>query len=170
MRFSLAVRARPGVSAYVEVFILIAIAVGGSGIVMAATSSYPQSLEGPSVSVADASIRQGAYLAIESLTVDNTGQVPTASITVSTVPVSPSASFCYSLANPSTMATISTTCPNLATGPGTLAVPCSLAPGNAVTVELTIMGKPFGVGSGEVVTVSSSAGASQSLSVQVVPA
>lgn len=163
-------RSRSGVAGYLEVFILIGIAVFGSGIVFGAASAYTSALQGPSVLVPSATIRQGAYLAVESVTVFNSGQASVTSFTISTPQASSSSSYCYSVLNPSTMAVITSSCPTMTANPRAVTVTSPFAPASAVLVELTIVGQAFTLGSSVLVTVTTSAGAQQSLSLQAVPA
>ncbi len=163
-------RERRAVSSYLEAFVLIGVAVGGSGIVLQAASTYSAAVQGPSISVTGATIRQGAYLALESLTVYNTGQIPLNSFEVSTQKVLSSASYCYSLLDPIAQNVISSTCPSMSLNPSLVTFSSSVAPGGALLVELTVMGSAFALGTSCLVTVTTSAGAQQSMNVQVVPA
>ncbi len=163
----MAARRRVAASSYVEVFILIAVAAGGSGAAYGVVSAYPAMLRGPSVSILSASIAQGSYLALERVTVYNSGQVPVSSFTVATAQSPASASFCYSLIDPRTVTPISSTCPALSSNPGVLQVAYSLASGKAVLVELYVTGTPFRVGSSSSVTVTTSAGGQATYGVTV---
>jgi hypothetical protein len=158
---------RGGVSAYLEAFVLIGVAMGGSGLVYAAASAYSSSEQGPSDSVAGASIVQGAYFAVERVTVFNTGPTPIASITLSTEPVSSSAGYCYALLAPTTMTQISSTCPPSGSDPERIAVAYTLASGKGVLIEVTVSGNAFSIGAAEAVTATTSAGPQASLTVQV---
>ncbi len=161
---------RAGVSGYLEVFILIGLALGGSGIVLGAAVRYSSSLQGASVAVSDAGISQGVHFAFERLTVSNTGQTPITSLTVSTPMAPPSASYCYTLTDPSTLRASSTTCPRMATNPGTVAIPCVIPSGGALRVTLQIAGSVFAIGSSTQVIVVTSAGSSATAEAQVLPA
>lgn len=161
---------RAGVSGYLETFILIGLAIGGSGIVLGAATGYSSSLQGASVAIDGARISQGSRIAFEKLTVSNTGQAPITSFAVSTLMAPTSASYCYTLANPVTLGTLSTTCPAMATNPRTLTVAYSIPPGGALTVTLQLTGGAFAVGSASQVIVTTSAGASATVEVRVLPA
>lgn len=163
-------RSREAVSNYLSTFLLIGVAVGGTGIVIGATSNYTSALGGASVSVAGAGIMQGAYMAVERLTVFNSGGVPEGEFTISTPGAPASASYCYTLTDPKTMAKVTSTCPAMSINPSVVAISDPLPPGGAVLVDLTIGGNLFSIGTGEPIMVTSSTGAQQSLSVQVAPA
>jgi hypothetical protein len=163
-------RGRSGVSAYVEAFILIAIAAGGSAVVLGAVLPFGSGIRGPSVAIQDESIHQGAYLAIERLTVMNPGQTPISSFVVSTSQVPDSASYCYVVYDLATGAESAGTCPAIATNPSSVAVVYPLRPGGAAGVVITIIGSVFGIGSSCMVTVTTSAGAQQTVGVLVAPA
>ncbi len=161
---------RAGVSGYLEVFLLIGVAVGGTGLVFGAVSTYSSQLQGPSVSVSGATARQGIYMALETLTVYNSGDVPFSSFTISTSGVSDSASYCYTLLNPTTRTVVYSSCAALLANPASVVVSSALQPGNGLLVEITVTGAAFAVGSGIAVTVTSSSGAQATVGVQVVPA
>ena len=144
--------------------------MAGSGIVLDAALKYASSAQGPSLAVSDAAIKQGSYLAVESLALFNDGSIPSGSITVSTVPVASSESYCYSLLDPATMSVIQSSCPSMASNPGEVVTNPGLAPGGSELLQLVVVGKAFAVGSTCTVTVTSSGGAQQTLAVEVVPA
>jgi len=158
------------VSAYVEAFVLIGIAVGGSALVLGAALPYVSALRGPSVAVQGESIRQGAYLAIEKLTVMNLGQTPISSFAVSTSQVPSSASYCYVAYDPATGAQLTGTCPATATNPSAVPIGYEIGPGGAAGVVITIIGLAFEVGSTCTITVTTSSGAQQTVGVLVTPA
>jgi hypothetical protein len=170
MRWSLPPRGRAGASTYLEVFILIGIAVGGSAAVLGAVLPYASAVQGPGVTIEDVAIRQGTYLALERLTVVNSGQSPMPSFVISTSPASPSAPYCYTLYNPATGDQLGGTCPVMAMGPGSVPVTYSVPFGQALGIVITIMGAAFRVGSQYAVTVTTSAGAQQTVGLQVAPA
>jgi len=158
------------VSAYVEAFVLIGIAAGGSALVLGAVLPLASSLGGPSVAVQDESIRQGAYLAIERLTVMNLGQTPISSFVVSTTQVPDTARYCYSVYDIATGAQSGGTCPETATDPGSVTIDYPVQPGGATDVAIMIIGSVFGIGSTCTITVTTSAGAQQAVGVLVAPA
>ena len=157
-------------SGYLEVFVLIGIAMAATALAFSAVSPYASSLQGASVTLSDASIRQGTYVALETLTVYNSGGPSATGLTVTTAGVPSSADYCVSLVNPSTMAVLSSTCPSVTVNPGSVQVAWTLPSGGGLMVELTITGSSFTVGSSYPVTVTTSVGSQASLEVQVVPA
>ena len=161
---------RAAVSAYLEVFLLIAVAAAGSAVVLAAGLRTVASYQGASISVTEGDIRQGAFLAIESLLVENTGNAPFRSFEVSTSGVSDAASYCYTLYDPASRSMLLTTCPAMSTDPGTVDVSATVPPGKGVLVELTVVGRAFSPGSVSTVIVTTSAGSQGSLGAVVVPA
>jgi hypothetical protein len=161
---------RSAVAGYLEVFILIGVAVAGTAVVFGAAQKYSATLEGPSISISEASIRQGTYVALETLAVYNSGEVPASSFYVSTPQAPSSASYCYAVLNPATMIPVASTCPSMSANPTSVEIPCSLPPGGALLVEIAIAGADFAVGSSSAVTVTTSAGAQATVSVQPVPA
>jgi hypothetical protein len=68
MKWSLELRKRKAVSTYLEVFILIGIVTAVTVLVFSAVTQYEPVSQGPSISVTDASIRQGLDQAVESMT------------------------------------------------------------------------------------------------------
>jgi hypothetical protein len=162
--------ARAAVSTYLEVFILIGLAIGGSGIVFEAGLNDTASARGPAVSMSDATIRQGEHVSIESAAIYNTGGAPFSSFVMTTGGVSAAASYCYTLYDPQDGTTLLTTCPGLAADPASVEVVTDLSPGRGVVVELTITGAPFSLGAVTVVTITTSSGAQQSMDVEVLPA
>ena len=161
---------RAAVAAYLEVFLLIAVATAGSAVVLAAGLRSVASYQGASVSVTEGNIRQGAYLAVETVLVQNTGNAPFRSFEVSTSGVSGAASYCYSLSDPISHSTTMTTCPAMSADPGAVNVPAAVSPGKGLLVELTVMGTAFTLGSVSTVSVTTSIGSQGSLSAVVVPA
>jgi len=166
----LAPSSRAAAATYLEVFLLIGLAIGGSGLVLGAMVNATASAQGPAISVTGATIRQGTFLAIESLTIYNTGSVPLQSFVLSTGGVPATASFCYTLFDPMAHSILSTTCPSMGTNPASVVLATTVSPGKGVLAELTVMGQQFSLGAISKVTVTSSGGAQQSLDVGVVPA
>lgn len=160
---------RAAVSTYIEVFLLIALAAGGSGLVFGAGLGVASSAGGPGVSLADATIRQGEYVAVERVAIYNTGKAPF-SFALSTTRVSSSATYCYTLYDPSGAAVVATTCPGAAPDAATVDIPTSLVPGKGVLLALTISGRAFALGSECDLTVTTSAGAQGSVAATVLPA
>jgi hypothetical protein len=169
MRYQLEARHR-GVSGYVEVFILIGVAIGGSGIVLDAAMRYSSSAQGPSLLISDGTITQSPYIAVEKLVVSNVGQTALGALVISTQPISQTASYCYSLLDPETMKVLQSTCPEMTRGPGSLTIASGISSGESLLVELVVTGQAFSPGSNCMVTVSSSDGIQESMPVEVVPA
>lgn len=163
-------RPRAAVAAYLEVFILIGVAIGGSGILFGAALGSVGPARGASVSVTGLTVRQGELYAFESLVIHNTGTVTFGWSKVSTAGVSSSATYCYTVYDPLELAIVASTCPTMSPGPGVVSITTQLAPGRALEVELTLSGAAFAMGSSCSVTVTTSAGAQQSLQAVVVPA
>jgi len=163
-------RRRIAASAYLEAFVLIGIAAGGCVAVLTDMLPYASVIQGPAVAVEDAAIRQGAYVALERLTVVNSGQTPVSSFTVSTSQASPSAVYCYALYDLATGMRVVCTCPGTASDPATVTIPYSLPSGGAVGVVITIMGAAFTIGVQCMLTVTTSTGAQQTVGVQVASA
>ena len=163
-------RLSPGVSGYLEVFILIGIATGGAGLVLGGLSEYASTYQGPSLSISGASIRQGTNLAIETLTVYNSGSGPSSAFMISTSQAFASTSYCYSVLDPRTATQVSSTCPTLTADPREVPIASVLLPGEALLVELFIAGTAFSPGADPLVTVTASTGAQASEEVPVVPA
>ena len=157
-------------AAYLEVFLLIAVAAAGSAVVLAAGLRSLASSQGASVSVTGGDIRQGAYLAVETLLVQNTGDAPFTSFVVSTSGVSQTATYCYSLYDPGSHSSVLSTCPGMEAGPGAVGISATVLPGRAVLVELTVMGRAFSPGAVSTVVVTTSAGSQGSAGVVAVPA
>lgn len=157
-------------STYLEVFLLIGVAVGGSAIVMSAASRFLGPMGGAGVAVEEAAIRQGADAAFETLVVVNTGGSAFSSFVVSTAQSPGGATFCYALSDPSGGAPIASTCPAMQAGPGSFQVDYPLKPGAGVEVELLMAGGAFSVGSEHLVTVTASTGSQESVGALVVAA
>lgn len=161
---------RRAVAGYIEVFVLVGVALGGSAVVYGATSVYGSSLRSAAVSIVSASVSQGSYLAVERIALFNDGQVTSASMTISTPQAPQAATYCYSVASPSTMAVISSTCPSSTPDPRSVTIAYALPPGGSVLVEVFVQGARFNIGSSLIVIVTTSSGAQDSAGVQVLPA
>ena len=156
-------------STYVEVFLLIGVALGGSGIVLGAGLNAVSSARGGGVSLEDATVHQGEYAAVESVLVYNTGDVPF-SFALSTTGVSPAATYCYTLYDPAGGNELQTSCPGGTTDPAVFDSASAVEPGRGVLLQLTILGAAFSLGTVSRLTVSTSAGAAQSVDVAVLQA
>jgi hypothetical protein len=161
---------RPGAAAYVETFVLIALAVGGSALVLDVASRYASGSGGTAVSVGEGVIVQGRYMALERIVVYNVGDSPITSFTVSTEGASPTASYCYSLFDPQNSKPIAATCPDMSEDPRDVYISSAIQPGRGLLVDLTIEGSSFQAGAGQVVAVTTSGGAQAVVGVEVAPA
>jgi hypothetical protein len=159
-----------GAAGYLEVFILVAIAVGGSGLVLGVAMRYVGGDGGPAVSIVSAQIRQGAEGALETVAVDDTGGGALGTLVISTSDPPPGAGYCYSVLAPASGTVLSTDCPGSSPFDGEVAVPASVGPGGSLVVELVVTGGRFAVGSAHQVTVTSSGGAQAAAEALVVPA
>jgi hypothetical protein len=169
-RYSLS-RRKKGVSTYLEVFLLISIALGASLAVFGTLQSYSSQVSEPSLSISYPSIRQGSGVALESVTISNTGPTAISGITVLNPEAPASASYCYSLWDPLNQSTISSTCKTLRQNPTSISLPQSLAPGASEVFELTVMGAgEFTIGASYSVTVATSSAAQETVDIVVVPA
>lgn len=155
---------------YVEVFILVAIAIGGSGLVFSAALSLLGSGTGPGVGIVSAAIRQGPSGAVETVTVADLGAEPLGAFVVSTSGAPAAATYCYSVEDAGGGALISTTCPAASVDPASVDVAASVPAGGAVDVQFVITGASFAQGSGHQITVTAAGGAQASAFAQVAPA
>ena len=177
MRLPLGLEPRRGASVYVETFILIGIAVGGSAIVYSAMGGYASSAGGPSVAVSGALLRQGSSTATERLLVTNTGTTPFTSFTVVTARISSTPSYCITLQS-SSGGSMGFASPPLPCGSGTTANPGSITlspsntipPGQSVILTLVIYSSSeFSIGRGYTITVATSGGAQQEIVAAAIP-
>jgi len=159
------------VSAYIEAFVLIGIAAGGSAVVLGAALPFASNPSGSSsVAVQNESIRQGTYLAIEMMTVMNLGQTSISSFVVSTSQAPNSAPYCYAVYDVATGEQSTGACPTKAANPSSVTIVSPVQPGGAEGVVITIVGSVFEIGSTCAITVTTSDGAQQSVGALVVPA
>jgi hypothetical protein len=154
-------RAPRAFSSYLATFLLVGVAVGGSGVVYEASLGYAGG-QSAGIRLQGASIRQGAGAAVLTVEAFNLGQAPITWLVFGLVGVPSSASFCYSLSDTATRATLADNCPTFTVNPTTVTIPQTIAPGGGVLVELTILGSPFVVGNGYLVSLTASSGVSQS--------
>jgi len=161
---------RKGVSTFVETFILLGIAIGGAGIAVSAAERYASTLQGPSVSISNLSIRQGAYAAIEEVEVTNTGDTTVDSFVLSTTGINGTADFCYSVSGANERVSQAPSCPAGNPGPASITVQFALDPGQGVLDAVTVEGAPFKLGATESLTIVTSTGAEQTAEVVVGPA
>jgi hypothetical protein len=169
-RSSLRPDRKRGVSTFIETFILIGVAAGGSGAVMGAALHYFGSLGGVPISIVGASIRQGTFSAVESVTLVYSGENSIPSLILSTSQAPSSASYCVSLFDSANDTLLKDSCPTVQTNPGTVDVTAPLVSGDEVTVQLVITGGGFTLGSSHTVTITAEDGSQQSEQVIVTPA
>ncbi len=166
----MAPRGGKGISGYLEVFLLIGVALGGSAIVAQAAFTYSASTGGPSLTLSGATISQGAAAAVEELTVYNSGTTRLGPLSVDTAGVPSTAKFCLTVSDPENQTVLYSGCPSLTGDPAAVAVPLTLAPGTSAAIELALPGVQFEPGSVCSVTVTATGGAEQTVDVDVVPA
>lgn len=157
-------------SGYLEVFILIGVALGGTGLVFGAATQLLGSASGSSVAIVSASIRQGAHSAVESIAVADTGTRPLGDLTITTSEAPAPSRYCFSAEDLARGVLLSSTCPAAAGDPGRVEVQADVGPGGSVLVELVITGGAFTLGSEHLIAVTASGGAQSGAYVQVVPA
>jgi hypothetical protein len=166
-------RRRAAISTYLEVFILIGVAVGGSALVYAVTNKYQPVAQGPGIITSQVSIRQGANQAIERLLVGNVGTVTFNSFTVSTTGSAggiADAQFYVTLTNVAAGASITPSPASGTTGDRVITETATIAPGQSVLATITIVSaNEFTVGQSYSIVVSLS-GAQVSSQVVVAPA
>ena len=176
MRSQLALEQRKAISTYVETFILIAVAAGGSAAVYSALGGYASSASGASFVVSGATIRQGTYAAVERVSVANSGTVPLKSIEVA-AGISSAPQYCVALADLSSGAAIGLVPPPPQCGAGTAADPSLITvtpsppvePGEGVVISVVIFSSgEFQVGADYYIVVSAS-GAAEQVSAVAVP-
>ncbi len=137
---------RLGVSTYLQTFILISVAIGGSAIVASGVANLPSAAGGPALVISGIQLRQGTENAVLSFAASNDGSGTVTSLTVLNPGVPRTAAFCYTLWNPSSLAEIAGICPTLLTNPASVTIPCSIPPGGSVQVDFTFAGTPYSVG------------------------
>jgi len=172
----LALRSERAVSTYLETFLLIAVAAGGSAAVSSAMGGYVSSAGGAAFVVSGSEIRQGAYVAVERVSLANTGTVELGSFTL-TSSIPSSSRYCATLADGSSGEILGFSPPPPACGSGTAADPASVTinPSRAVSsgesaVLTVVIYSPdeFQVGMEYGIVVSSS-GAVEEVSAVAVP-
>ena len=136
---------RRAVSSYLETFILVAVAAGGSAVVYSAMGRLASGSGGAAFVVTGLDIRQGPYQAVETAVLSNTGTVPLSSFSLSQGG-SAAPSFCISMADESSGDPISFTPPPPACGGGVASNPTSLtvsmasplAPGQSAALTVVV--------------------------------
>ena len=163
-------KARLAVSTYLELFILIAVAIGGSALVYSVAYQYQPVVQGPGVTISQASIRQGLNQAVERVVLANTGTAAFNSFTLSTAGIA-NAQFYVSLTDAASRSSIAPSSASGTTGDNSITENVALSPGQSIVVSITIVsGSEFTVGQSYAVAVSTSGGALSSLRVQAVSA
>jgi len=138
--------------------------------VFAASEGYYTAAQSSGVSLVDAKLRQGSGGAVESVTVYNDGSLALSSFTLVTAGIPNSASYCYSLLNPTTQMTITSTCPTMSTNPTAITFAAYVPPDSSVTALLILSGQVFAIGSTYELVVSAPTGAQQSVRIIALPA
>jgi len=167
---------RRAVSTYLETFLLVAVAAGGSAAVFSAMAGYVGTSRGAEFAVTGAEMRQGTYAALERISIANTGTASLGSFTLtSTIP--PSAQYCANLVYEPGGGTVGFAPPPPACGQGAAADPASITivPSEAVasgeTVVLSVViysSSEFQAGT-EYSMVVSASGAAEQVTVVAVP-
>jgi hypothetical protein len=163
----LRLRRRPGVSTYLETFLLVAVALGASSVAAGAALTYAAAGEGPSMTLAGASASQGPDAATEWVAVYNAGTVALGPLAVDTAGVSGSSQFCYTAFDAASLAVEASTCPSMAAGPSSVSVQVRVLPGRGVSIELVFSGQAFTVGEACEITVSAAQGTQQAAGAEV---
>ena len=130
---------RQAIATYLQTFILIAVALGGSLLAYREVSAYANSAGGPAIQVWEASLRQGAGVAIERLIVSNSGNSEFPFVTVLNPDLAPGATYCYTVASVSGTQE-GGTCPSMDGNPTSVRVAASLMPGSSFVVAVFIEG------------------------------
>jgi len=130
---------RQGVATYLQTFILIAVALGGSLLAYREVSGYASSAGGPTIQVWEASLRQGAGLTIERLVVSNSGNSGSPFVTVLNPDLAAGATYCYTAASMAGTQEAGT-CPSMDVNPTSIRVAAGLTPGNSLVVTVFIEG------------------------------
>src|SRR5271157_3525070 len=130
---------RRGVATYLQTFILIAVALGGSLLAFREVSAYANSSGGPSVQIWDASLRQGAGIAIERLTVSNSGTTVFPYIVVLNPHLNTGVGYCYTVASVAGRV-VAGTCPTMVADPTSIRVASNLTSGSTVVVTIILQG------------------------------
>ena len=147
---------RSAVSTYIEVFILMAIVLGGSALVFVAAMGLGYSSQsGASVEISAAEVRQGGGVAIETVTIANTGTVAISSMTLTTAGIPSSTTFNLSLLNSATGSTLPSSC-GAGTNSAVVSMCFPLPAGQSVVATLTVEAQPFTVGDRYTVSVMAS--------------
>jgi hypothetical protein len=164
-------RHRPGVSTYLQTFILVAIALGGSVAVYRTVSGYEASASAPSLAITSGTISQGAGVGIETVAVANTGPEAVGNLTIVNEGLSQGASYCFIAFSASTRTVVSSSCPGSSTDPTEVRTGLLISPGATMIVEVTVMGKDaFVPGSAYTVVAVAQGGAQASSSIVAVSA
>jgi len=144
MPFNLRHRGK-GIATYLQTFVLIGVALGGSIIAFREVSAYANSSGGPAIQVWSASITQGAGVVIERLTVSDTGSTEFPYVIVLNPDLAAGASYCYTLASTSGMAE-GGTCPSMSTDPTSIRVGANLTSGGTLVVSIILEGSTVSQG------------------------
>lgn len=137
-RFNLRHRER-AVATYLQTFVLIAVAIGGSSVAYRVVSAYAYSVGGPLITVLNGSLQQDSGVAVERLTVSDSGQTSFPYFLVLNPGLRDGGSFCYSVTSPAG-SIVTQTCPLMDSDPTSIMVNSSLTPGSTVVVAIVLKG------------------------------
>jgi hypothetical protein len=138
MSFSLRPR-RQGIATYLQTFILIAVALGGSLVAYREVSAYASSAGGPAIQVSGVSLRQGAGVTIERLTISNSGTSVFHFINILNPNLAPGARYCYTVASISGEAQ-GGTCPSMNPNPTSVEIDSNLTSGSTIVITIILEG------------------------------
>lgn len=127
------------IATYLQTFVLIAVALAGSLIAYRTVAAYAGTAGAPAVQVWDASIRQDFGVALERLTVSNSGQTTFSSFEVLNPGFASGLSYCYAVTSVSG-AVVVQTCPRMSLDPSAIRIASNLTSGNTVVVVLVLAG------------------------------
>lgn len=159
-----------GISTYLQTFLLIGVALGGSAIAYKTVYQYSGEAPTQSLAVSNPSIRQGTNFAVERITVTNQGTAALSSFSVLTQGISAALTYCASVWNPQTQTTIINNCPTMTANPTSVQFSASIPAGGSYVVVLTILGaNAFTVGRSYELTLTSSGGSQAAVGVVATP-
>jgi len=127
------------IATYLQTFILVAVALGGSLLAYREVSAFASSAGGPAIQVLDSSLRQGAGVTIERLTVSDSGTTGFPFFTVLNPSLVPGESYCYTVASIAGSLE-GGTCPSMDGNPTTIRVGANLTSGSTAVVTVIIEG------------------------------
>lgn len=156
----------PGISTYLQTFILIAVVLAGSAAVYRTVSGYAGTAGGASLMLSSSSITQGKGAAIETATLTNTGDESLGPIDLINAGLPSSLTYCFSAWSPSSRTVLADTCPTMQADPDSIQTTLSLSTGSSVVIEVTLPGAGvFSVGSAYALVATAGGGAQASAQV-----